>query len=187
MIYGLRPAGHRPHTSCCPAALYSVVRRCSMAHAICSRTSGSCVEARSSPSSCRAVIACGSALLPIATAIFRRRPASFARVIALPFTMRRRPASDCRQRSTRRGRSRPSRGCHGASDDVGAGWLYGQTSWQMSHPYTWPPIDARSASGIDDRSSMVRYERQRLESSTAGSTSAPVGHASRQRVQLPHC
>ena len=48
---------------------------------------------------------------------------------------------------------------------------------------------ARAAvlSGIGARSSIVRYDRQRVESSTPGSTSAPVGHASRHRVQLPHC
>ena len=37
------------------------------------------------------------------------------------------------------------------------------------------------------RSSMVRYDRHRVESSTPGSTRAPVGHASRHRVQVPHC
>ena len=33
---------------------------------------------------------------------------------------------------------------------------------------------------------MVRYEMQRVASSTAGATIACVGHASRQSVQVPH-
>ena len=45
---------------------------------------------------------------------------------------------------------------------------------------------ARSASSIAPRVSIVRYDRQRVASSTYGSTSAPVGHASRQSVHVPH-
>ena len=44
---------------------------------------------------------------------------------------------------------------------------------------------SRNAAGMSPLFSIVRYERHRVESSTPGSTRAPVGHASRQRVHLP--
>src|SRR6516165_5384989 len=45
---------------------------------------------------------------------------------------------------------------------------------------------SRNSSGIGARSSMVRYEIHRRASSTYGSTSASVGHASRHCRQFPH-
>jgi hypothetical protein len=55
----------------------------------------------------------------------------------------------------------------------------------MSQPYTRSPSALRysSGNGADD---CVQYERQRVASSTPGSSSASVGHASMQSVQEPH-
>ena len=45
---------------------------------------------------------------------------------------------------------------------------------------------ARSGAAMAPRSSIVRYEMQRVASSTPGATSACVGHASRHSVHAPH-
>src|SRR6266498_4914027 len=61
----------------------------------------------------------------------------------------------------------------------------------MSQPKTWFPISPRISGGNEVRNSMVKYEMQSLESSVyAGpgpreGTSASVGQASMQRVQVP--
>ena len=60
----------------------------------------------------------------------------------------------------------------------------GQTSWQMSQPYTDAPSSSRYASGTG-AGACVQYERQRFASSTPGSSSAPVGQASMQSGQRP--
>src|SRR5690242_10419159 len=56
----------------------------------------------------------------------------------------------------------------------------------MSHPKTWRPMGSRKSSGTLPRSSMERYEMHSRASSRYGSTSAPVGHASRHFVHEPH-
>src|SRR5260370_22390151 len=72
-----------------------------------------------------------------------------------------------------------------ASSVLGDFRFHGQTSWQISQPQTCRPIGSRNSSGIVPRSSIVKYAMQRLASSTYGSTIACVGHASRQRRQVP--
>src|SRR5271157_4405627 len=79
----------------------------------------------------------------------------------------------------------PPRGWNSAKVVTGALRLNGQTSWQISQPYTCLPMASRNSSGIFPRNSMVRYEMQRRASSTYGSTSAPVGQASRHCRQFP--
>ncbi len=64
-------------------------------------------------------------------------------------------------------------------------WFHGQTSWQMSHPNRCSATIAACSDVCAPLSSMVRYEMHRRASSTRGATNAWVGHASRQRVQLP--
>jgi hypothetical protein len=54
----------------------------------------------------------------------------------------------------------------------------------MSQPYTLSPSGSRYSSGMD-AGACVQYERQRVESRTPGSSSAPVGQASMQSVQEP--
>ena len=54
----------------------------------------------------------------------------------------------------------------------------------MSQPYTWAPSSPRYSSGIEP-GACVQYERQRVESSVPGSSSAPVGQASMQSVHEP--
>ena len=62
--------------------------------------------------------------------------------------------------------------------------FHGQTSWQMSQPYTWAPSSSRYSSGIAP-GAWLQYERQRVESSVPGSSSAPVGQASMQSRHEP--
>ena len=110
-----------------------------------------------------------------------------ARFIALPFNSARSSSSVCCHSPSSDGASRPARGTHALSEEtpVEGVRFHGQTSWQMSQPYACRPMSSRALSGIAPLSSMVRYERQRVASMTCGSTSAPVGHASRQRAARP--
>ena len=61
----------------------------------------------------------------------------------------------------------------------------GQTSLQMSQPKAQPSSCGASRPGSGPLCSMVRYAMHCVASSTRGSTSAPVGQASRHRVQVP--
>src|SRR5437764_6119519 len=63
--------------------------------------------------------------------------------------------------------------------------LGGHASWQSSHPYRRSPSASRNSTGKSP-GAWRRWARQRRASSTPGATSAPVGHAGRQRAQLPH-
>jgi hypothetical protein len=62
--------------------------------------------------------------------------------------------------------------------------FHGQTSWQMSQPYTCAPSSPRYSSGIG-AGACDQYDKHLVESTTPGSSSAPVGHASMQSVHEP--
>ena len=76
-----------------------------------------------------------------------------------------------------------------ASPVIPARAFQGHTSWQISQPKTCLPTPSRNSSGIAPRSSIVRYEMHRRESSrhvpSPAGTNASVGQASMHRRQLP--
>ena len=95
----------------------------------------------------------------------------------LPTTLPRRPGEDWGPG--------PASGLNSGSSAIVPGALWGQTSWQTSHPNAQPPTDRARSGSISPLCSIVRYEIQRRASSTRGPMSAPVGQASIQRVQPP--
>jgi hypothetical protein len=69
------------------------------------------------------VAAPGPPVLPIATARFRRNRRTPARFMALPFSSARSSSSDRDHKSSSRGPSSPSRGCHaGSAETAVVGW-----------------------------------------------------------------
>ena len=130
--------------------------------------------------------AAGSPLLPMATATFRRSPVSLARVIGAPLISvanRCRACARDRRAPADRGPAGPAtpprptaapRGC----TDRRPGRCRSRTRARRA--------PAAASSGISFFSSIVRYERHRVASSTPGATSASVGHASRHLVHAPH-
>ena len=114
-----------------------------------------------------------------------RTPSSASsRCRAAPRAARRRVVAASVGRSTR---SHAGRGCHAGS--VGARRDARSTDrlpGRCRSRRRATPIAGAVLGGISPRSSIVRYEMQRVESSTPGATSACVGHASRQSVQVPH-
>src|SRR5438067_2993696 len=88
--------------------------------------------------------------------------------------------------------SRESTATHGSSSTAGGGGgtrrsaalFSGHTSWQSSHPYRRSPSAARNSTG-NAPGACTRWARQRRASRTPGETSAPVGHAGKQRRHEP--
>src|SRR4029077_9568783 len=63
--------------------------------------------------------------------------------------------------------------------------FHGQTSLQTSQPNAQPSQRGSNSTAGVPLYSMVRYERHRVASRTRSATNAPVGQASRHRVQDP--
>ncbi|ODT04187.1 MAG: hypothetical protein ABS52_05920 [Gemmatimonadetes bacterium SCN 70-22] len=157
------------------------------AHAACPRTSGSSSESAAAS----AATSSGDPALPSTTAELRFNPRSLARFMGEP--LKAAENSGCDMASSSRASDLASlpdsagRAANAGSDSSFANlWLYGHTSWQMSHPYSSSPSNGRKASGISPRCSMVRYEMHLRASSCRGPSKASVGQASRHRVQFPH-
>ena len=185
--YGLRATGYGtelPPTAYClpPTAYCESPRRCVPAPAGRPRMD----DRQQVPAVQRATAS--SSLLPMATARLRLRPTSFARVIALPFTSARRSSSVRRHRvdETRQ-----------VETGTRLPWCIARMSARAD--CTDRPPD-RCRTRTRDRRSRLDAPREstsaaRWSDTTGtvsnpaypGSTSAPVGQASRQRVQLPHC
>ncbi len=123
--------------------------------------------------------------LPSATARLRRQPSKPGRLSALPRVLSDHSLSLHLNRSQSLTLSRPCLGLKSSSVVSRAYRFHGQTSWQSSQPKMRLPIGRRSGSGIGPLSSIVRYEMQRLASSSNGATIAPVGHASRHARHEP--
>ena len=158
---------------------------CSSAHRACSAT----IALDDSASLSRGARKHSDFAFPMATATLRRNPAYRDRVTG---ELRKSSRNSPSLKAASRARSGAKwRGAKAASPVDGARRFHGQTSWQMSHPKTCGPMAARSRSGMPPRSSMVKYEMHRRESSVyrappSAGTMACVGHASMQRVHVPH-
>src|SRR5216683_2514034 len=127
-----------------------------------------------------------SPLLPIAIATFLCRRFRLVRSRGDPLNHLLNSAASIPASHSSAGLINSGRVCIPSFTATGAHRFHGQTSWQISQPNTCRPMGSRSSSAIAPFFSIVRYAMHRDASISRGATSAPVGQASRQRVQLPH-